>query len=296
MKLKSNNILIFLCFLEMVETGKLILEPSHKRTIILGEALLYLTFYFSLLVPFFVTMALMHPIEPTHILIKEWFEIEFRFSLQLLPFIILIWTSIFLCSSVVTLQNIVVVWIYVLHTISLERFTPERVNVVREGRLCDLNTPGFGTVSDNQVILFYRVQQILNVFLNEYFRSVLVSFHHVTCLATVVVLVVFTIKYNHILAAEGVKGYIVVAAIIFIPLILVFDQSWMCGNLEDTSHRFKVAGETLLPKKFVFRKFVRSCRLFYVEVVYPFYTIHKETFLLFCAQALDFTIQLIAVQ
>lgn len=277
----------------MIEEGKIVLEPRQKRIIKVGEAVIFHAIYFSLLIPFVITVAIMHPIEPTHVLFKEWFDIEFEFTLPLFPIMAILWMAVYGCASIVTFQTIVIAWIYVLHTISMECFTPERVGRVREGRLCDLETPGYGTLSDYDVILLYRVQQVLNGFLNEFFRSVLVSFHHIACLATVVVLLVFAVKYDQVLANEGATGYAVVIACILVPLIIIFNQCWMCGDIVDKSQSFKRVGETLLARKFAFRKFAISCRIFYVEVAYPFYSIHKETFLLFCEQILDFTVSLL---
>ncbi len=154
-------------------------------------------------------------------------------------------------------------------------------------------TNGFGLKSDSEVVQLYRTQQMFNVLLSSVFRSVLISFHHIGLLATVVVLVVFAVKYGDIMREEGPAAYAIVFSCILAPMVLIYFQCKMGGAVVDISEDFKFSGQNMFPRRTVFRKFAKSCRTFYIEVTYPFYTIHKETFTMFGEQVIDWSMDLL---
>lgn len=106
-------------------------------------------------------------------------------------------------------------------------------------RRCKITTVGFGELTDLEVIHLYRIQQILNFYLNEIFRSAFVAFHHVACLATVVVLLVFVIRYQKVITAEGPLGNVAVISCMLSPLVMIFFQCKMAGAVVDISQDFK---------------------------------------------------------
>lgn len=124
-------------------------------------------------------------------------------------------------------------------------------------------------------------------------RSVLISYHHVGCLAVVVVLLVFAIRFNDLLHDIGIASYFVVFSIIMAPITVIYCQCRMAGDVVDVSERFKETGRIMIPRKFMFGKFTKSCTIFYIEVTYPFYTVTKETFTAFCQYAQDYSMELL---
>ncbi len=97
------------------------------------------------------------------------------------------------------------------------------------GKRCNLNTTSFGLVEDAKLATLFREQQLLNLLINKFFRSILVSFHHAGCQFIVVPLICFAIRFNDILSEDGFVGYLVIGGAIVIVLCILWCQSEICG-------------------------------------------------------------------
>ncbi len=190
---------------------------------------------------------------------------------------------------------VVIAFYYMTSLICTEAMIPEKVKwtpKVGRGR-CTIITTGFGVLTDLDVIHLYRIQQILNIYINTFFRSALVAFHHVRCLATTVTLLVFAVRYQEVISVEGLIGYLVVGTCIVSPLVMIFFQCKMAGAVVDISEDFKFEPCKIKPSNCMFKKFASSCTTFYIEVTYPFYKVNRETFTGFMQQTQDCSMELL---
>lgn len=282
-------------YIEMIETGKLVLPTNHKMFVGIAEILMCLIMLCTLTLPFGVAASIYAEIEPIHHLIYEWLEVEFEMSLGFSPFICVMFIASYAVAWAVCLMVMVIFIYYMTCSKTIHALIPKRIYTLSQmgkGR-CELLTEGFGLLPDDMVIYLYRVQQRLNIELNAFFMSPLVAFHHVGSLATLVAFLLVAIRYNHILDAYGATGYLFVFSGIAAFLVILYAQSKMVGSVVDISKDFRFSGMKLVPRTYMFRKFTKCCSPFYIQVAYSFYTVHKGTFRLFCEQTLDYAILLL---
>lgn len=273
------------------------LSTNQQMTVRLAETFTYFVMVFALVVPLGVAVAILAEIEPTHRLIHEWLETDFQINLGFLPFIYVMFIATYGVAWAACLMAMLIIMYYMTTTITIDAILPKqfyRNPQPQTGRgRCDLLTDGFGKIPDEMAIHLFIIQKLLNSYLNSFFMSPLVAFHHIGALSTVVVLLLVAIRYNEVLDQIGTVGYLVVFSCIATAMMLIYSQSKMAGWVVDISKKFGNSGRKLMPRSYMFRKFTRSCTPFYIQVAYPFYNVHRETFPLFCEQTLVYTTQLL---
>lgn len=240
---------------------------KHKEKVRQCEILIVAVFVLTLLIPTGITFVLLHPLEPTHVLLKEWMDFEFTLKPLHLPFLIPFWMAVFGATTLIFILTALISIYSVLTTIALDGIIPEQVDHIPvQSRNCTIVTRAFGTMEDAEIIpQMYRTQQILNNLATDIFGSVKVAFHHVTCIVTFSVLVCFSIKFQEFFAANGVVAYVIVVAYVLVPVLIIYCQSEMCGELVGISENFRqTTGRKLrLSREMVLRMFVGSCRSLY---------------------------------
>ncbi len=249
----------------------------------------------SIIVPFAIMAAFSNEIEPHNQLFREWLEIPVKLTWNMLPLLVMMCAAILGVGTTVGLMCMVICLYFTTTTVCTESMVP--IQMTRKptdgaGR-SEISSRGFGIMTDLDVIQLYRTQQMFNVLLSSFFRSALIAFHHVGLLAGSVALLVFAVNYHSILTESGPVAFVIVFWCITTLMMIIYFQCKMGGEVVDISKRFKSSGSKIFQRKTLFRKFARSCTTFYVEVTYPFYTIHKETFTSFIEQVLEYSIELL---
>lgn len=286
-----------LCYTEMIKSNKLTLTESQNQKVMICTGIIISSFIVSLLLPFGIVSIITHPMEPIHQFIEELLEEKLTFNSTLFRVMFLPSSLVALnFGNVVALQTFAIAMYYMIQTVCMDALQIKRLHCRSVGLDVGrsyLVTQGFWVLKDDEAIFLYRTQQVLNELLNSFFKSVLISFHHVGCLATVVVLIVFVVRYNDILRNEGVFAYILVFVSMMAPMFLLYAQSRMCGDVAASSIRIRESVAKIMPRRFLMRKFCVSCRTFYIKVSHPFYHVQKDSFLVFVDQALGYVVQLL---
>ena len=285
------NYFIILFTTEMIDSGKITLEDNHKRKIKLCVFLVIIASTATLFFPVAVFFTGMHPMEPTHVLIFEWFEFHFAPELNFLPWMILFFQTVFGVGSTITLMMISIAFCWILPTIVVDTLSPaDELNAGRYRARCDLVTKNMGNMKDSKIIDLYRAQQIINVLLNEFYTSYLISFHHAGILAAVTSLIFFAIAYNNVLSEVGLFAYILVLGLVVAASAIVFFECSFCGDLVDITDGFRNAGKKIVGRWTMYGKFCNSCRVFYMQLAWPFFHLNKETFFEWCDQVLNYVV------
>lgn len=278
------------------------LDSKSQRTLHMAELSLKILVVLSLTLPFFLGMTLLHPIEPTGRMIRDWFEIDLKtFDLKREKVVILLYLqmAIFTATNTCILLMILDILYYSLTLTSLNGMIPKEVvistknNYGADKNRYSLSTNLFGVIEDTQLAELHRIQHLLNTLLNEILATVLISFHHIGLLAAVVILTCFGIRFQEIILESGVVAVIVIITAIIAPLIVEYEESVLFGHIVESSETFIKMGKKLVRKRTLFGRFLRSCRTFYVQEAYPFFTIDKQTFFMFCDRALDYIVVLL---
>ncbi|CAL8087509.1 unnamed protein product [Orchesella dallaii] len=279
--------------LEMIKSKNIELDGPHRQKMKQLEILMYAIFFVSTVTPFGLAATVFHPMEPTHRLVQDWFEVDIKPEGIFIIVYIVGCASMMSCASIVAALSINIVFYYVIATTCLEDLTPEAADERIGAKRYNMVTQFYGVMEDNEIGTAYRAQQLFNVLMNNFYSSVLVSFHHVALLAVFSIMLYFDIKFQEMIWDGGLIAEMIVLSIVVTPLWLMKIQSSICGKLVDISDTFQDRGRKLLQRKVFLARFADSCSTFYIQVAYPFYAVQKETFADFCSQAVDYTITLL---
>ncbi len=266
-------------------------DRQHKKSMRTLERIVFATNVGSVIICLLILITCLHPLEPTHVLIKEWFEIDWNLELKFIPFIFLFTVSIQHVGNLILIYGLLVEIYCFLVTGVLNDLTVESVHI-RQGSRCSLETRYFGILEDDEICKLYRIQRYLNERVNEIMGSVFISFHQIGMLATVSIMLFFFVKFQNVIWEVGPIACAVVVGSMLTPLLILWYQSQFFGVLVDTSDEFRENAMNIVPRKTRFRRFAYSCQTYYVEEAYPFFHYHKNTFLEFCETGIDYAINL----
>jgi len=281
--------------LEMINSKNIQLDNSHRKGMLLMDMLICEMFLASITLSFGLALALFHPMEPTHRIFEEWLEIEVGFHGIFIPFYFAAVAIFYNCGSIVVILCWNVGCYVMISSTCLNDLQPQRRIGDENGkqRRCEVLTKFYGAMQDDELVTIYRIHRLFNNLMNDFYATVLVSFHPVALLATVSVMIYFAIKFQEIIWQGGFLVMTVVLGIILFPMVLIRFECILCGRLVDASNGLKSEARKIVRRTTFLAKFAKSCDTFYVQVAYPFYTVHRETFLLFCSQVCDYSITLL---
>ncbi|CAL8146208.1 unnamed protein product [Orchesella dallaii] len=280
-------------FYDMLKEKNLDMNAAHKKSEKMLEFLLAYLFIVSIVLPFGLAAAVFHPIEATHHILETWFEIKVTFEWEFLPLFIFSVIVLVACGGTVSILCSHIACYFMLTTTYLDDLKPVAIFKRTGARRSILNTKFFGEMEDVEILKMYRIQRLLNILLNDFYKSLLVSYHHVAVLATAVVLICFAVKFNDIMLSGGIMAYVVVLGSVMAPFALMYFQSGMCGRLVKISNEFKRTSNKIGERRLLLAKFARSSDTFYIQVAHPFYTIDNVTFVEFCDQVVSYVITLL---
>ncbi|CAL8145958.1 unnamed protein product [Orchesella dallaii] len=270
----------------------------HERMAQAVELMVFGCAILTAALPLALISAMCTDYEPTHILIKEWFEVELSFVPQHFPFLLLMLWGAFVIAEV-TFEILVTLLVYVVfvtcYTSSLFPVLAKLVVIPSSRQIIQyrIETRHFGTMQDSQLVEMFRVQQIINILINDIFASLLVSFHHVVCLLVFVGLSFILLEFSHLLAELGIMISVAVVACWFAPLVVIYVESVNGGGIFDTTSAFVKQCKHSTIRRSVLRKYAASWATLVLETAYPFYKVHRNTFLEFVMQGIDFIITLV---
>jgi len=151
------------------------------------------------------------------------------------------------------------------------------------------------TMSDEELTVMFRIQQLFNKLANEIFESICVSCHQVAFMIILTGLSFVVLRFYDTLAPnEPLVLLICIMGIAVGMLILVVE----CSKFEDimnTSDNVKKSSLRMSGRKSLLRKFTVSCPPMYLEAAYPFYKIKRETLPQFLEQYCDFLVELLMI-
>ncbi|CAL8134462.1 unnamed protein product [Orchesella dallaii] len=247
----------------------------------------------------------LHPLEPTHIMIQKWLEIDLHLHWKYIPFLFIV-MAVISKAAVTVFNGIIFAFCYILlATICITSLTPEHVTTVvqRQSNASasqkamirySVVTQCFGTLDDMTLVRMYRTQQVLNVLLNEIYSSILFSIHHVAALVVFVGLSLTLIKCPlETLINSGPIMVLLVVVGSQIPPFMEYWETHEINEVNDASNGFTGKCNRMLSRRSMLRKTVISCRRLTVELAYPFFTITKHTFLGFVYRGIDLMITLL---
>ncbi|CAL8133735.1 unnamed protein product [Orchesella dallaii] len=282
--------------LEMLQSDGRKLKKEHKRLLRAGELMMLAVNFFTTLLPISLGTVFVHPIEPTGRMIQAIYEIKLTFTLGTAPFLFVLGVLIYAASNAAVILIIMSVMNYSISMTCLKGITPDQDEIpdgIIPRKRNKIPTYAFGVLEDTAVAQLYRVQRIFNTLLNEIEANLFISFHHVGCLLTVVSMAYFAIAFHDVVQDAGPVGYMAVFGSLCAALFLQFTESYMLGQIVDMGDDFEAVGKQVVLRRSYFRKVLTHYQKFYVQQAYPFFTIHKETFLMFCEQAQDNIINLL---
>ncbi|CAL8146205.1 unnamed protein product [Orchesella dallaii] len=281
------------CYDNMVKDKRISLDAGHKNSRNILEFLVTYLLIVSIILPFGLAATIFHPIEPTHQILEYWFEIKVTFDWKFFPFFIFNGILLVTAAGTTSLLCAHITCYFTLATTCLEDLKPVSIFQRNGTRRSILNTKFFGKMEDVEIVKIYRAQQLLNILLNDFYKSLLVSYHHVAVMATAVVLICFAVRFNDIMLGGGTVACVVVLASAISPFALMYAQTSMCGRLVDISNELKHMSSKIGERRLLIAKFAKSADTFYIQVAHPFYSVDRETFIQFFDQVVDNVITLL---
>lgn len=280
--------------MELREKRGILEDEFFKNKIREGDLLAFLAVSALSTVQFGITFTTCAPLEPSHIIFKDVFDVEIEMHPRFIPFFLVNTLGFFSFVNIVFFIGSSMVFFYNVTTSILHDITPEGMDLKsRKGAICHVITPTWNVIPDMEVIHAYRVLQLLYNVMHQFMASVLLSFHQVACLSTASILIYFGIQFHPFITEFGPFAYVVFWGLGISPFLLVYLQSQFCGELLGKSSDFKEICVKKFPRKTVFRKFAISCTTINIPYAYPFYNMQKDTFLEFIDQVADYAITLL---
>ncbi|CAL8070981.1 unnamed protein product [Orchesella dallaii] len=275
------------------------LHDSHLKVIRTAELVMLFTAIVSLFIPIGFGASFCNALEPTHILVKEVLEVDVKMSLQHFPFVLLIVLIVSLPANAAFLLIMIGICNYTLAHICISSLNPisveqriTRVHKNHQHSKCMIEyvvtTENFGDMDDTTMLDMYRIQQLFNKLLNEFFGSIIIAFNHVTCMGVLVFFCFIVIKHSQEIANAGIIVIVAVVAAIMATLIAEWYEAQVAGNIYEVSHEFVGKVRRITGRNSGAHKRVASCPSISFDLARPFFSVDKHTFLQFVYQGLDF--------
>ncbi|CAL8141105.1 unnamed protein product [Orchesella dallaii] len=272
---------------------------EQERLIKACEYVLLISVIFSTFTPLGYGIFFTSEREPVHQLFREWLDIEVNLDFHSLPIILLfMWAALAGGGAAFLVIYVVVLYIFfALTCISSLSPTNIYIHVMKAGERVDkytIDTTSFGLMGEQEAILAYRTQQLITVYMNEIFASVLISLHQVALMVILVGTSFMLITVSKDLANAEVSVVAFVASVMVCVVFVVSCECFLIGKITDSSKQMLVTSKNLTSsRRSLYKKFLKSCTQLSLNAAYPFFTIDRDTFVKFMCQYLDFLIQLL---
>lgn len=279
----------------MIKRG-LAFDRTKKQQIQRREGLIYAIFLAFIVGPLVMSFMITIPWEPTHALIQDVLEVEVKLQLSHAPFLIIIlWFAINI-GGVIQLATTMVFATMQITEICISSMSPLKVTqVVSIKRAVEyqIETDLWGSMTDEMIILHVRSLQIINLVTNKIYASVMVTAHHLCCLVIFVGVLYIVITLPQEIIAGGLVAVVFILGAMTFPLILQYLEADLVGKNLQVVETFLMNCKNMTKRRSAFRKTVASVPRIRVELMYPYGSVGKDTFLQFCNNSLDNLIALV---
>ncbi|CAL8070544.1 unnamed protein product [Orchesella dallaii] len=197
------------------------LDNNLVRFIRIGEFVMLFTALSTAFVPIAFGICICADFEPTHKFIEEVLEVNLQVIPAHSPFLLFVmWMTLSSANAAFICVMLGIIY-FQLSKICISVLTPvtvqQRVNAPNAfSRRIEyqVRTQSLGVRDDTFVMKMYRIQQMFNRLLNEFYASILISYHHVVVLAVFVIMSFLSIKYSAIVMNAGITITVVFAVAI----------------------------------------------------------------------------------
>lgn len=148
---------------QLLSEKEIQLDATHQKEMKNSERLILAVVILSLILPAGIVLACTHPIEPTHILMEDLFEMSFGHDPQMLPLILPFLAATFnATNSIIVLCFLMVM--YSATTVNcLKDITPIQQASQPNAAQYHLETSYYGILEDSEIIRMYRTQQVRKI-------------------------------------------------------------------------------------------------------------------------------------
>jgi len=135
------------------------LSREDRRTVRVAEVQVNFISTISFIFPFFIMAALFHPIEPIHVMVRDWLDFDIKFAnltyghLVFVPFFL---ASLLLAGNTALQFTFMSSCYYALCVSTLRDLMPTGLDQMKDSRRCTLQTETYGVMEDSEVIQMWR--------------------------------------------------------------------------------------------------------------------------------------------
>ncbi len=274
------------------------LDGDKKRKIKFSESLMHLLFLEFLIVPPAMAIMITIPWEPTHALLKDLFEIDVKLQVSHIPFLVVVtWFAINIGGVLQLYATMIVASLQILD-VCISCMLPQNVNrmLTRAGKIgYEIETDAWGTMTDDMIISHVRSLQVVNLLMNMIYASVMMSSHHFCCLVVFVGLLYVVIEMPQEIISGGMIACLFIVVLMAFAMIAQFAESNLVGKNVELVEGFLEKCKLMTSRRSVFGKTIASVPRIRVEMLYPYGSVDKHTFLQFCHNSLDQLISLLSM-
>ncbi|CAL8143157.1 unnamed protein product [Orchesella dallaii] len=266
--------------------GYLPLEERRGRKLNAAEECLILLNVGTMLLPILYGFTILHPYEPVHRTLLEWFEVQPKPQLSLIPVIILVDWGLFYCANAVFIPIAMALLYIGFCRFWIPGIMPRSI-VIYQGK--PRYSTDVGLVDGEFIRQVYRIIQVLNISMNSILKTGWTCMHHATVLFVFVLSVLLCIRYNEDVQSMGVAGLVLPSAGIAVILVEYY-ECHLLGKILWESRLHISVGRKFFERRSVMKKFYLSCTDIRLYTAYPFFVVSYDTFLLVVNQGIDFLV------
>ncbi|ODN05827.1 hypothetical protein Ocin01_00832, partial [Orchesella cincta] len=208
----------------------------------------------TLVLPFTYALCVTNEVEPTHVLLEEWLEVDIQFHVKFLPFFLMMTWAIFSICNLVCIVLFPAACYWLLVDSSLVALIPTSIHV----HVHSVETTGLGILPYSDVILVYRTLQIVTGLFNEVAKSIFVSLHHVLLLVLLLAGTYVSITMPDMVFYSNLSFTLMILAATVFPLVMEYFESEVLGALWVTSQEFIDSSKCLTSRKNLYRKIIQA--------------------------------------
>ncbi len=282
----------------MMIQRRLEFDAKRLKKIKASERLVYGLFLMFITIPPLMAIMITIPWEPNHALIKDTLEIDVKLQLTHIPFLVLLtWFAINIGGIIQLFATMMVASMQILD-VCISCMEPQNIN--RSPQMLgnikyDIGTDAWGTMTDDVIILHVRSLQVVILLMNKIYASVMMSIHHLCCLVIHVCILYILIKMPDEILAGGVIACVFIGSVLSMPILTQYTEANLVGKNLEVVEGFLTKCRTMTSRRSLFRKTIISIPRIRVELLYPYGSVGKDTFLQFCHNSLDNLIALLTM-
>lgn len=260
-------------------------HPTYKNTVRTTENLLVVIFLGGLLVPIFFAGFFLQSVNPLHRFFVEVLEYKPELNLQTMPIIIFLMWSVLQCSNTIVLILMITLLYLKFYYFWVSSMIP--ITLISGGKY----VTQLGYMSGANMIRFYRLNQVLSRMFNQFLANRMVAGHQAVIQVILVLSSFSCIRYFELIIHT--PGLYILYFAIILSVTLHYMESNLLGDTLMNSRRLKSRVKNLTKRSNIVHKAVASTWDLKVDIVHPYFTIGRHTFLQFMNSSLSFTVDVL---